>query len=100
MELKIQDEVAAVLGEDPDREALEVLLLQLSRSDRVSVAWAGGVLGLDRWEAIEWYTSHGYHYPDYTAEDLEEDLRYARSFPQADRRHGEGGVGCAGSSRA
>lgn len=84
MELKIPEEVAAVMGEDPDREALEALLLQLIRSDRVSVAWAGGVLGLDRWESIEWYTSHGYHYPDYTEEDLEEDLHYARSFPQAE----------------
>lgn len=41
MELKIPEEVAAVLGEDPDREALEALLLQLVRSDRE--VWRGPV---------------------------------------------------------
>lgn len=77
VELKIPEEVARVLGEDPDREALEALLLHLIRADRVSVAWAGRVLGLDRWESIEWYTSHGYHYPDLTPEELDEELRRA-----------------------
>lgn len=77
MELRIPDEVAKVLGSDPEREALEALLLQLIREDKVSVAWAGERLGLDRWQSIDWYTAHGYHYPDYTEEALEEDLRHA-----------------------
>ncbi len=81
MELNIPEDVAEALGENPDREALEAILLHLVRSGRVSVAWAGERLGLDRWQSIAWYTSRGYPYPDYTEEDLEEDLRYARNFP-------------------
>ncbi len=81
MELNIPEDVAKVLGANPDREALEAILLHLIRSGRVSVAWAGKRLGLDRWQSIEWYTSRDYPYPDYTEEALEEDLRYARNFP-------------------
>jgi hypothetical protein len=79
-ELRVSEEVLAALGEDPEREALEALLLHLIRVDRVSVAWAGERLGLDRREAIRWYTSHGYPFPDYTEEDFEEDARYAERF--------------------
>ncbi len=79
-ELHVPEEVMAVLGEDPEREALEALLLHLIRNDKVSVAWAGDRLGLDRQEAIRWYTSHGYPFPDYGEEDLEEDARYAERF--------------------
>lgn len=80
MELKIPDEVARVLAEaaeDPGREALEALLLHLIREERVSVAWAGGILGLGRQEAIRWYTSHGYPFPDITPAELDEELRNA-----------------------
>lgn len=45
--LRIPEEVVAALGEDPEREALEALLLHLIRTDRTSVAWAGEKLGLD-----------------------------------------------------
>jgi hypothetical protein len=81
-ELRVPEEVVKALGDEPEREALEALLLYLIRADRVSVAWAGKRLGLDRWEAIEWYNSHGYSYPDYAEEDLEEDLRYAERFSE------------------
>lgn len=66
-----------------DRAALEALLLYLIRADKVSVAWAGKRLGLGRQEAIRWYTSHGYPFPDYTDQDLEEDARYAERFGTA-----------------
>jgi hypothetical protein len=78
--LRVPEEVLAALGEDPEREALEALLLHLIRTDKVSVAWAGRRLGLDRQGAIRWYTSHGYPFPDYTGLDLEEDARYAERF--------------------
>ena len=78
--LRVPEEVMAVLGDDPEREALEALLLHLIRTDRVSVAWAGSRLGLDRQEAVRWYTSHGYPFPDYADEDLEEDARHAERF--------------------
>ncbi len=79
-ELRVPEEVVAALGDEPEREALEALLLHLVREDKVSVAWAGKRLGLDRQEAIRWYTSHGYPFPDYTEDDLEEDARYAEGF--------------------
>ena len=75
---ELPDEVAAVLGDDPEGEVLEALLLHLIRTDRVSVAWAGERLGLGRREAIRWYTSRGHPFPDYAKEDLEEDVRYVR----------------------
>lgn len=75
MELKIPEDIAKALGENPDQEALEAILLHLIRSGRVSVAWAGKKLGLDRWDSIDWYTARGYPYPDYTEEDIEEDIR-------------------------
>ena len=80
MELNIPEDVAKVLGENPDREVLEAILLHLIRSGRVSVAWAGSRLGLDRWQSIEWYTSHGYSWPEYTELEFEEDLRYVKSL--------------------
>lgn len=78
--LRVPEEVVAALGEEPEREALEALLLHLIRADKVSVAWAGDKLGLDRREAIRWYTSHGHAFPEYTEQDLEEDARYAERF--------------------
>jgi predicted HTH domain antitoxin len=79
-ELRVPEEVVAALGAEPEREALEALLLHLIRADKVSVAWAGQQLGLDRQEAIRWYTSRGYPFPDYAEEDLEEDARHAERF--------------------
>ena len=79
-ELRVPEEVLTALGDEPEREAPEALLLHLIRADRVSVAWAGEKLGLDRREAIRWYTSYGLPFPDYAEEDLEEDARYAEGF--------------------
>lgn len=83
----VPEEVLALLGEDPGRQALEALLLHLIRTDRASVAWAGEKPGLDRWESVRWYASHGYTYPDCSEEDLEEDLRHAEDLEG--RGHGE-----------
>lgn len=78
--LRVPEEVVEVLGTDPDREALEALLLHLIRTEKVSVAWAGEKLGLDSVEAVRWYTSHGYPFPDYTEREIEEDFRHAERF--------------------
>ena len=76
--LELPDEVVEVLGPEPKREALEAILLFLVSEDRMSVARAGEILGLDRLAAIRWYTSHGFSYPDLSEEDLAEELRHAR----------------------
>lgn len=80
LELKLPEEVVEALGEEPERQAIEALLLHLIQADKVSVAWAGGKLGFGRMEAIKWYTSHGYPYPDITPEELEEQVRRVEGF--------------------
>ena len=79
-ELRVPEEVIVALGEDPEQEALEALLLHLIQEDKVSVAWAGEKLGLGRQEAIRWYTSHGYSFPDTTPEEFDEELRHAEQL--------------------
>ncbi len=79
-QLRVPEEVVTALGDDPERKALEALLLYLILTEKVSVAWAGKRLGLDRQDAIRWYTSHGYPFPDYAEQDLEEDFRHAERF--------------------
>jgi hypothetical protein len=78
MNLELPEEVVEALGPDPERSALEAMLLFLISEDKMSVARAGEILSLDRISAIDWYTSHGFYYPDLSEEDLAEDLRHAR----------------------
>lgn len=78
MNLELPREVVEALGSEPERAALEAVLLFLISEDKMSVARAGAVLGLDRISAIRWYTSHGFYYPDLSGEDLAEELRHAR----------------------
>jgi Uncharacterised protein family (UPF0175) len=76
MNLELPEEVVEALG--PERAALEAELLFLISEDKISVARAGEILGLDRISAINWYTSHGFYYPDFSEKDLAEELRHAR----------------------
>jgi hypothetical protein len=78
MNLELPEEVVEALGPEPERAALEAVLLFLISEDKISVALAGEILGLDRTSAISWYTSHGFYYPDLSEEDLAEELRHAR----------------------
>jgi hypothetical protein len=78
MNLELPEEVVEALGPEPERTALEAVLLFLISEDKTSVARAGEILGLDRISAIRWYTSHGFYYPDLSEEDLDEELRHAR----------------------
>ncbi len=70
--------IVDALGPEPEREALEAILLFLLAEDRVSVAWAGDVLGIDRLAAVRWYTAHGFPYPDPSPDAVAEDLTFAR----------------------
>ena len=78
MNLELPEEVVEALGPEPERAALEAVLLFLISEDKISVARAGEILGLDRISAINWYTSHGFYYPDFSEKDLAEELRHAR----------------------
>ncbi len=76
--LELSPEILAAYGDDLERKVLESLLLQMVREERMSVGKAGSLLGLNRLEAIRWYTSHGYSFPNYDAEDfIANDLNYA-----------------------
>ena len=77
--LELPPEILDAYGDDLERKVLESLLLQMVREERMSVGKAGSLLGLNRLEAIRWYTSHGYPFPNYDAEDfIAIDLNYAR----------------------
>jgi hypothetical protein len=78
MNLELPEEVVKALGPEPERAALEAVLLFLISEDKMSVARAGEILRLDRISAINWYTSHGFYYPDLSEKDLVEELRHAR----------------------
>jgi hypothetical protein len=78
MNLEFPEEIVEALGPEPERAALEAVLLFLIYEDKISVARAGEILGLDRISAINWYTSHGFYYPDLSEKDLAEELRHAR----------------------
>lgn len=54
------------------------MLLFLISGGKMSMARAGEILGLDRISAIRWYTSHGFYYPDFSGQELAEELRHAR----------------------
>jgi hypothetical protein len=76
VQLEIPEEVIKVLGPEPQREILEMVLLNLINEERMSIGVAGRLLGLSRLEAIRWYTGHGFHYPNITAEELADELSH------------------------
>jgi len=77
-QLELPDEVLTLLGNEPQREVLESVLLHFIQEERMTVAKAGEILGLDRIAAIQWYTSHGYTYPNYRVDEfIAHDLSYA-----------------------
>jgi hypothetical protein len=78
MHLELPEEVVEALGPEPERAALKAVLLFLISEDKMSVARAGEILGLDRISAINWYTSHDFYYPDLSEKDLAEELGHAR----------------------
>lgn len=55
VKLTLPGEVLEALGPDPEREALEGVLLLLVREDRLSLEQAGEILGLGGREAARWY---------------------------------------------
>lgn len=58
LHLRLPEEVVEALGPEPEREALEGVLLLLVKEGRVTVERAGKVLGLgDREEAMRWYVA-------------------------------------------
>lgn len=75
MKLTLPDEVLEVLGSDPEREALEGVLLLLVGEGRLPLERAGKILGFKaREEAARWYAGRVRARPDLAslAEEVEE----------------------------
>jgi hypothetical protein len=76
IELDLPAEVKAAYGDKLERKVLEGLLLQMVQEGRLSVAKAGSFLGLDRLEAIRWYTSFGLAFPNWDKEEWSHELAF------------------------
>lgn len=77
--ITLPDEVLKALGSDPEREALEGVLLLLVGEGRMGLDRAGAALGMGREEAARWYAerarrSSGSDPGDISAPILLEDL--------------------------
>lgn len=93
VKLTLPDEVLEALGPDPEREALEGLLLLLAGEGRLSLERAGDLLGLESREKAErWYAERvssrsdfgneePLHLEDFTKEDLDSSNRFLRITP-------------------
>lgn len=86
--VELPEEILDVLGPEPERAALEAILLSLVARGKMSVARAGEILDLDRGSAIRWYTSHGFYYPDLAGEDVGDELRHAGAGDPPDAPRG------------
>jgi predicted HTH domain antitoxin len=79
IQLELPHEVVEAVGAEAlEREVLEGLLLKLVSEGRMSLGRAGQLLGMTRWEAIQWYTGHGLPYPNLNEEELADELRHAQ----------------------
>ena len=72
--ITIPEIVAKHLGDDPRRALLEPVLEEMVLAQTITIARAGEILGLDRWESAEWWTSLGHGYPNFTHEQLKDHL--------------------------
>lgn len=75
--LDLPKELAEVLSSRPEREVLEAVALSLVVRGRITVGRAGEILGMDRLEAVRWYTGHGLTYPNLSEDDVNEEVSYA-----------------------
>jgi hypothetical protein len=76
LELDLPPEVKDAYGQTLERKILEGLLLQLVHEERLSIAKAGSLLDLDRMEAIRWYTSFGFAFPNWDKEEWSHELAF------------------------
>lgn len=84
MELRVEipDELAESLGADPARGALEAIMAELLFQHEVSIGYAAEVLDRPVIDTIQWYTSRGHDYPDYSVEELQDDMRFWQDRPK------------------
>ena len=81
VKLTLPDEVLEALGPDPEREALEGVLLLLVGKGKLGLERAGKILGFkDREEAARWYAGRVHARPDLASppEEIEEPVFFER----------------------
>jgi hypothetical protein len=65
LNLHIPDEIVEALGPEPEREALEGMLVLLVGEGKMTLERAGEVLGLEgRKEVVRWYTARTQYRPN------------------------------------
>ena len=73
LHLQLPDEVVKALGPEPEREALEGVLLLLIGEGKITLERAGSILGLGgREEAARWYVARARYRSDLDADRLTE----------------------------
>ncbi len=85
LNLRLPDEVAEALGPEPEREALEDVLLLLVGDGRIDLERAGVILGFGyREEAARWYAERAWPRPESGAGDPvePEDLVFLENLTQ------------------
>ena len=78
VQIDLPEEVLQALGPEPAREVYESVLLSLIQQNKMTIVKAGSLLGMDRLEAIHWYVSKGFYYPDLGEDDLLNELEHAK----------------------
>lgn len=77
-DLQIPDPLLRALGTDPERRATELLCAALVHQGEISLGYAAEILGLTRYDAMQWYAGLGYPYPNMTVEDLDREIETVR----------------------
>ncbi len=76
--LELDEEFAELLGGSPEqieRNALEIIVLELYRRREISAGRATEVLNLDKFAFIRWAGERGVPYFDMTPEEWQQELR-------------------------
>jgi predicted HTH domain antitoxin len=79
--ITVDEHVLKILGESPEqieRQALEMIALELYRRHAVSAGRAAEILGMDELAFIRWSGSLGIPYIDFPPEELHEELANLR----------------------
>lgn len=77
LQVDLPKEVLSALGPEPQQEVLQSVLLYLVQQNKMTVARAGSILGMDRLSSIRWYTSQGFYYPDLDEHELLGEIEHA-----------------------
>jgi predicted HTH domain antitoxin len=76
--LTVDESITELLGDSPEqieRNALEMIVLDLYRQRKLPVGRAAKLLGLDQLAFIRWSGARGVPFFDMSAEDLERERR-------------------------